>query len=236
MSKKSIKTKYGNASISTDGYYRVTSVKEGNFRKLLHRLIIEDFYNIELPLDWSVHHLDMDKLNNHIWNLMPMPKSEHQRFHSENISDETRKKRSLSKLGSKNPMYKYEYSDDKKQRISKFFKELWSNEEYASHMKEVSRELNMGVKNPQAGKGITGFLRVTKNPCKTCKQGFSWRYRYTLKNGKRISFVRQDLFELKELVLDKGYEWVMINEDNALNSICENNKWFNKNNSLIDFL
>lgn len=34
-----IKTKYGMVSVDSDGYYRITSVKEGNCDKRLHRLI-----------------------------------------------------------------------------------------------------------------------------------------------------------------------------------------------------
>lgn len=41
---KIMKTKYGNAKIGNMGYYVITSYKEGNHRKLLHRLIWEDFW------------------------------------------------------------------------------------------------------------------------------------------------------------------------------------------------
>lgn len=76
-----IQTKFGTASISYEGYYRITSVKEGNLNKLLHRLVFEDFYQTELPSDWIIHHVDGNKLNNEIWNLVPMTKSEHAAIH-----------------------------------------------------------------------------------------------------------------------------------------------------------
>ena len=72
-----VKTKYGTAGISDDGYYRIYSKKEGNHMKLLHRLIFEEFYQTEIPSDWIIHHEDEDKLNNEIWNLVPMTKQEH---------------------------------------------------------------------------------------------------------------------------------------------------------------
>lgn len=40
-------TKFGNAKID-NGYYRITSWKEGNNGKLLHRLIWEDFWKTEI--------------------------------------------------------------------------------------------------------------------------------------------------------------------------------------------
>lgn len=76
-----IQTNFGIAGISTDGYYRISSIKEGNFKKLLHRLIFEDYYQIKLPDDWIIHHEDGNKLNNEIWNLVPMTRAEHAAIH-----------------------------------------------------------------------------------------------------------------------------------------------------------
>ena len=43
-------TKYGIAKIHNTGYYRITSRKEGNNGKLLHRLIFEDVHKRKLSL------------------------------------------------------------------------------------------------------------------------------------------------------------------------------------------
>ena len=72
-----MKTKFGTVKISSDGYYQIKSKKEGNFGKKLHRLIFEDFYQIKLPKHIIIHHDDGDKLNNEIWNLIPMTIGEH---------------------------------------------------------------------------------------------------------------------------------------------------------------
>lgn len=80
-----LNTKYGTAKISKYGYWRITSKKEGNCLKFLHRLIFEDFYNIDLneefPEGVIIHHEDGNKLNNEIWNLVPMTPSEHMALH-----------------------------------------------------------------------------------------------------------------------------------------------------------
>ena len=70
-----IQTKYGTARISRDGYFRIISGKEGNYGKHLHRLIFEDFYKIKLPKHIQIHHDDGDKLNNNIWNLIPLSRN-----------------------------------------------------------------------------------------------------------------------------------------------------------------
>ena len=69
MNNISLFTKFGTARINQNGYYQISSSKEGNNGKLLHRLIVENYYKISL-LPWAVvHHLDNDRLNNDIDNL-----------------------------------------------------------------------------------------------------------------------------------------------------------------------
>ena len=90
-----LSTKFGNAKINTTGYYLITSRNEGNNGKLLHRLIFEDYYNInldeEFPEGVIIHHNDGNKTNNEIWNLIPMTHEEHMTIHM---------------TGEKNPMVK----------------------------------------------------------------------------------------------------------------------------------
>lgn len=128
----SIKTKFGTASVYGD-YYIITSKKEGNYRKRLHRLIIEDFYNILLPKDWVVHHDDGNKLNNEIWNLIPMPLGDHSTLHNS---------------GEKNWMYGKTHSDEVKQIISKRFKGTSLTDE---HKKKISDAIS-GENHPLYGK------------------------------------------------------------------------------------
>lgn len=41
---KKLHTKWGTAKINSDGYYVITSRKEGNNGKRLHRLIARDYF------------------------------------------------------------------------------------------------------------------------------------------------------------------------------------------------
>jgi len=131
-----IKTKFGNARVNAYGYYAISSTKEGNRDKLLHRLIFEDFYNIKLPSDILIHHDDENKLNNEIWNLIPMTKKEHHVLHHKNkkIPEELVEKRCISrnstgyyrvlkqkdKTTSQGFIWRYSYHDNngKKKRLS----------------------------------------------------------------------------------------------------------------------
>ena len=81
MKQKIIPTKYGNAKIDKKGHYSITSRKEGNNGKYLHRLIYADFYDIEIPKNYDIHHKDGNKLNNCIMNLQMVPHGIHTKNH-----------------------------------------------------------------------------------------------------------------------------------------------------------
>lgn len=76
-----ITTKFGTAKIDCTGYYEITSRKEGNNGKKLHRLIFEEFYGITVPEGFVVHHKDNNPLNNCILNLQLLSRSEHTSIH-----------------------------------------------------------------------------------------------------------------------------------------------------------
>ena len=69
-------TTFGRAKVDTSGYYRITSRREGNHLKLLHRLIFEKFHG-GIPEGYIVHHKDGDKINNCILNLELLSLREH---------------------------------------------------------------------------------------------------------------------------------------------------------------
>ena len=77
-----IPTRFGNVLINKNGYLKVCSEKEGNFNRLLHRLIYEDYYGIEIPSNCVIHHINGNKLDNRISNLQMMTKEEHGKLHN----------------------------------------------------------------------------------------------------------------------------------------------------------
>ena len=83
-----MKTKWGTARINNRGYYHITSGKEGNNKRLLHRLIYEDFYG-EIPEGYDIHHKNGNKLDNCILNLVLVRHDEHARQHQHIIKQGT---------------------------------------------------------------------------------------------------------------------------------------------------
>lgn len=191
MTIKSIETKFGNAKLNPDGYYRISSRKEGNHGKLLHRLIFEDFYKF-IPENYVVHHKDENKLNNCILNLQLMKLPQHFSHHNK---------------GDKNPKVWLgkKHSKETREKISNSLKGE-KNHNYGGlsdeHKKKISKSSN-----------TFGFYRVTQERRDDVKQGFLWVYQYYAPTQKKIASV--NLTKLKVKVISKGLEWGIIDEDKA---------------------
>lgn len=195
MTNAAIKTKYGNATLNEEMYYRITSRKEGNHGKLLHRLIFEDFYNIDLnkefPEGIHIHHVDGNPTNNEIWNLEPIPESEHLSFH---------------KSKEKHPYWGKSRSKEIKEKIRKTMTGMKNTDK---HNKRISKARNS-----------TGFFRVVKINSKGYKRGFIWSYLYYKEGNKRQTSISSvNLLKLKEKVIKNGLEWLIIDEEKAKKTI-----------------
>lgn len=188
MCSKKLLTKFGNARLNKKGYYVITSSKEGNNKKKLHRLIYEDYYNVSLLDNVDVHHIDGDKTNNDINNLELLTHSEHSRKHM---------------LGDRNPMKKEEC----RLKIAEYRKNAPPRDKSSSikQSKSLSTTHNS-----------LGLYRVCKIDCKECKKGFRYVYRVLVGN-KRIQITSVSLLKLKEKVIDKGYEWSIVDKNKVIN-------------------
>ena len=71
-------TDYGRAYQRKDGYWQISSGP--NQGKLLHRLIYEENFG-PIPEGFHIHHLDNDKNNNALENLVLISKSNHHKLH-----------------------------------------------------------------------------------------------------------------------------------------------------------
>lgn len=115
-------TKFGNAKIN-DSYLKITSWKEGNNGKRLHRLIFEEYHDCKLDKNDVIHHIDGDKLNNHPANLICMSKKAHQLLHNRGRKHSEESKRKISE-SNKGKTYSDEYMENqsKSHTSTGFFK------------------------------------------------------------------------------------------------------------------
>ena len=78
---------YHNIKFTLDeksGYYQNSTI-----HKSLHRFVWEENNGI-IPNGYEIHHIDFDKSNNHISNLMLVDKKTHLEIHSKSLTDEQR--------------------------------------------------------------------------------------------------------------------------------------------------
>lgn len=215
-------TKFGTAKIHKTGYYVITSCKEGNHCKKLHRLIYEEEYG-EIPDGCIIHHKDGDKLNNDISNLTVMAPSEHAILHNsgKKHSDETKRKMSEARIGKyggeNHPRYGTPHSEETKQKISNSS----NGRKHSDETKQKMSESQKGKLHSYAtkiklskSKNTSGYFRVDKWKDSKSKRDFIWRYRYFDEDNRRRSIQSVSLDKLKEKVLSKGLEWKVLEENN----------------------
>ena len=103
-------TIFGYCSINPNGYYRVTSNKEGNHGRFLHNLIWENHYGKPVPEGYNIHHINGNKIDNRIQNLQCVKHEKHTSFHHKGkvTPVETRKKMSEAQSGEKCKLYRGE--------------------------------------------------------------------------------------------------------------------------------
>ena len=210
MSKK-LRTKWGDARID-NGYYRISTRKEGNKGKRLHRLIYEDYYKVTL-LPWThIHHIDGNKLNNDISNLEAMFGNVHNSEHQKGKNNSM-----YGKKGELSPNFNKIFSKQHRERLSKSHK----GKKLSDETKRKLSEVHKGENNIMFGKthsddsrrkisekhNTTGVMYVSIVDCKTCKQGFIYLYS-KMEYGKLTRFQAISLDKLKEKALSKGLEWI----------------------------
>lgn len=178
MSKEVLHTKFGIARIYL-GYYKISSRKEGNHRKYLHKLIFEDFYGFKVPNGFVVHHKDGNKLNNCILNLQLMNAKEHSKLHNSGLNS---------------PNFGKHHSKKTKKRMSDAQK---------GKAKSLEHRLNLSK-----AKSNTGYYRVGIWRNNRIKQGWCYRYQYKDENNKLQAICSVDIEKLKKKVIDKNLEWI----------------------------
>lgn len=133
-----IHTKYGNAKLTKDGYYRITSGKEGNHSEFLHRLIFEDFYG-EIPKGCHIHHKNNNKVDNCFLNLEAVDGSKHLKNHRIGRKHSTNSKIKISKFDNTSGYF----------RVCKFKDEtckqgfMWSYQYYENGKRKVISRVNI---------------------------------------------------------------------------------------------
>jgi group I intron endonuclease len=108
-------------------------------------------------------------------------------------SKETLKRMSNARKGKTPWMKGKHHSDETKEKISQ-------------SKKGVNHSQNSKIKMSK-GRNTTGYYNVSTRKDKTCKQGFTYLYRYFGEDGKRKTIYATDIAKLEEKVKAKGLKW-----------------------------
>ena len=191
---KTLHTKWGTAKLQKNGYYVITSCKDGNNGIKLHRLIAKDYFGdwIDEPLidgeRIEIHHIDGNPLNNCVLNLLPLPKGEHLSLHHK------------GKIGYWKDKH---HSDDSRKKMSDAKKDFVPWNKGKHHSEETKKKMSEAASK----RNTSGYLNVCKVKCKTCKKGYTWVYSYRDKNGKRERIHSTSFKKLKDKVKSKCLPW-----------------------------
>ena len=119
------------------------------------------------------------------------------------VSDETKEKIRIANIGKK-------LSEETKQKLREANIGKKLSEETKKKISEsltgTERQYNARHQISKA-QNNSGYFRVSKRVCNSCKQGFSYSYAY-YENGKRKHINSVSIDKLKEKVLNKGLEWL----------------------------
>ncbi len=205
-----VETEFGNAHLS-NGYLRLPD------GELLHRKIYEKYVG-KIPENYQIHHLNEDKLDNRVENLICLSRSEHRTLH----------------MTKNNPMRGKVHTKEAKDRISKANKGRIVSDEAKAKISAANKGRPMHENTRNAlylrMKGCTfddkwkhnlsnstnsfGIYRLSKHKGKVYKQGFTWRYT-VYEDGKYHDLCSVNLLKLKKRVISKGWDWIILDEVKA---------------------
>ena len=155
---------------NSQGDAQETSIRKGrpHFHCMeIHKIQAHTYLGYKKGL--VIHHLDGNKLNNSLSNLVYLTQNEHVSIHNHDrkgktfseehkkklseaqkgkqLSEEARKNISESKKGAKNPMYGKHLSEEAKRKMSVSLKGRKRSEETRKKMSEAKKKEKMLVKN-----------------------------------------------------------------------------------------
>ena len=125
---------------NSKGEVQNTRIKDGRpyFKCMaIHKIQVHTHYGYKIGID--IHHIDENKLNNSLSNLIYLTKSEHAKLHGENRSEETKRKMSVSLKGRT-------FSEETRKKMSEAKKHM------SDETKRKIGEAKKGEKNPFYGK------------------------------------------------------------------------------------
>ena len=154
---------------NSKGEVQKTKIRDGRpvFKSMeIYRIQVHT--NLGYKKNYDIHHIDENKMNNSLSNLVYLTKSEHSKIHNKigkKLSDETKRKISERGRGRTSPMKGKILSNETKKQISKALKGRTLSSETKNKIGEVTKNLfwiTNDIENRRINKNIPipdGFRR-----------------------------------------------------------------------------
>ena len=187
------------------GYY-LHSASKGNENIRLHRAVYE-YYNGKIPKGYQIHHIDHDKSNNDISNLIMLSKKEHLDRHKEEMTEEEKEKRRKNVIKNAIPKAR---EHNLKNRDKDYYKNLYEISKDKLHENKSFTCLQCN----NVFKGIyNGNNKFCSNKCKS-----KYRRKMGLDNEERICPICKKIFSANK------YQKTVCCSRSCANSYRNNNK------------
>lgn len=95
------------------------------------------------------------------------------------------------------------YSTIRNKLMLHLTKEEWEELKKRNRKQNIKNQIKQSKKQ-----NSSGYFRVTKYKCETCKKGFAYVYQYYDANNKKQRITRADISKLEKAVTEKGLPWI----------------------------
>ena len=165
------------------GYFYKTQIIENKTKTtMLHRMVYIHHYG-EIKNGYSIHHIDENKMNNEIENLVCMKNSEHRKFHGSLLTEKQKEKMRINLLenvvpksvewhsseeGIKWHKEHYEEMKDKLHQTAEYICK-WCGKKYIAQKANKNMFCSQNCRNKdRSARGVDNIKRI----CKVCGKEF----------------------------------------------------------------
>ena len=148
---------------NSKGEIQETYIKGGRlyFKGMfIHKIQVHTHLGYKKGFD--IHHLDENKLNNSLSNLVYLTHSEHSKIHNKGkkLSEETKLKISEAMKGENNPLYGKQLSEETKLKIGEAFKgKIWINNGVISKRVQCDEDIPEGFSRGRLTKWMKKYSK-----------------------------------------------------------------------------
>ena len=116
------------------------------------------------------------------------------------MTEEYKKGKTIQQIADKHNL---SYSTIRNKLMLHLTKEEWEELKKRNRKQNLKKQINQSKKQ-----NSSGYFRVTKYKCKTCKEGYAYVYQYYDDKKEKQRMTRANIKKLEQAVKEKGLPWL----------------------------